>query len=121
MIVVLAKPTTSNEHLSHREFLTGQPEKLRQLVESKSLESLAALTSRPNESPGRSEEDSRTFSARPAADMLKRNKREVKKHLFNKNRLPRYCKDSGLPSDEEIREHHRLEFLKDIAKDIKFL
>lgn len=36
-----------------------------------------------------------------------------------KDRMKRYCADSGLPSKEEIMEHQRLQFLKDVNRDLK--
>ena len=52
---------------------------------------------------------------------MKRNKSELKKLHFMRDRQKRYCEDSGLPTQEEIDDYHRTELLKDVEKDKKFM
>ena len=38
-----------------------------------------------------------------------------------KDRQKKYCAESGLPSQEEIDDYHRLQLLKDVEENMKFL
>ena len=50
---------------------------------------------------------------------LENNKSSVKEMHFMKDRIKRYCEDSGLPTKEEILEYQRIEFLKDVNRDLR--
>lgn len=38
-----------------------------------------------------------------------------------KDRIKRYCAESGLPSKEEIVEYHQRQFLKEVSRDLKIV
>ena len=50
---------------------------------------------------------------------LQNNKKSVKEMHFMKDRIKRYCEESGLPSKDEILDYQRLEFLKYVNRDLK--
>ena len=38
-----------------------------------------------------------------------------------KNRIKKYCEQSGLPKSGEIQDYHRLQFLKEVERDLKYV
>ena len=66
-------------------------------------------------------EPSQSKTSERKDDMVRRNKEQLGKHLFLKDRQKRYCVESGLPTKEDFDEQRRLDFLKDVEKNMKYM